>query len=149
MTDNTATGGPAGGGGGISNGGTLVSNQSLVIGNTAPGAAGGGILNHANATLNETVVSGNNALDDSSGDTGMGGGIANANFGGAPPPTLVLNESIVAGNSVSADGMGGGIANITFVGPGTAGTVTLNHTLVRFNHPNNCFPSGSIGGCTG
>ena len=81
VTDNTATGGPAGGGGGMSNGGTLVSNNSQVTGNMAPGSLGGGILNHAGATLNKTVVSGNSALDDPSGDTGAGGGIANANFG--------------------------------------------------------------------
>lgn len=149
ISGNTATGGPLGGGGGMSNGGTLVSNNSLVLGNTAPGSVGGGILNHADATLNKTVVSGNTALDDSSGDTGAGGGIANANFGipGAPAPTLLLNNSIVALNSVSADGMGGGIANIAFGAP--TGTVTLNHTHVKFNKPDNCFPTGSIAGCIG
>jgi hypothetical protein len=149
ISGNTATGGPLGGGGGMSNGGTLVSNYSLVSGNTAPGSDGGGILNHANATLNETVVVGNRALDDSSGDTGAGAGIGNVNFGvpGAPPPTLLLNDSIVAVNSVSADGGGGGIANIAFGAP--TGTVTLNHTHVNFNKPDNCFPTGSIAGCIG
>jgi hypothetical protein len=59
----------------------------------------------------------------------------------------LLNNSIVAVNSVSADGVGGGIANIAFGAP--TGTVTLNHTHVKFNKPDNCFPNGSIAGCIG
>ncbi|MFB6780276.1 hypothetical protein ACFCX0_23235 [Streptomyces sp. NPDC056352] len=30
-----------------------------------------------------------------------------------------------------------------------SGTVTLNGTVVRRNHPNNCSPSGSVLGCIG
>jgi len=149
ITQNTATGGPLGGGGGLVNGGTLVSNTSQVTNNTAPGSAGGGILNHADATLNKTVVSGNTAFDDSSRDTGLGGGIGNINFGvpGAPPPTLLINNSTITDNSVSDDGAGGGIANFAF--GGATGTVTIFHTLVNLNNPDNCFPGGSIAGCTG
>jgi len=29
------------------------------------------------------------------------------------------------------------------------GTVTLHHTQVSANDPDNCFPGGSIAGCTG
>src|SRR5262249_1743788 len=105
ISDNTVCGGPFAGGGGIANGGTLVSNNSEITRNNAPGSNGGGFLNHAAATLNKTVVSGNSALDDSIGNTGVGGGIANFNFGieGAPAPTLVMNNSTVTGNAVSAD----------------------------------------------
>lgn len=148
ISDNTAIGGPFAGGGGIANGGTLVSNNTVITGNTAPGSNGGGLLNHAEATLNKTVVAGNSALDDSDGNTGIGGGIANFNFGipGAPEPTLVVNNSQVTGNAVSEDGLGGGIANPDFFGPGF---VTLNHSNVSSNTPDNCFPGGSIAGCVG
>ena len=148
VSDNTATGGPFGGGGGIANGGTLVSNNSEVTGNTAAGGVGAGILNHADATLNKTVVSGNSAPNDGIGDDGLGGGIANANFGfvpGAPSPTLLVNNSQITDNSAS--GGGGGIANIGIEAP--PGTVTLHHTDVSANDPDNCFPGDSIAGCTG
>jgi hypothetical protein len=146
INDNTAFGGPFAGGGGIANGGELVSNNSQISGNTAPGSNGGGLLNHASATLNKTVVSDNGALDDAAGNTGIGGGIANFNFGipGAPNPTLMLNNSTVAGNAVSADGIGGGIANPDFFGPGF---VALNHSSVSGNTPDNCFPGATIAGC--
>ena len=148
ISDNSVFGGQFAGGGGVANGGTLVSNSSQITGNTAPGGPGGGLLNHASATLNKTAVSGNTALDDTLGNTGIGGGIANFNFGipGAPAPTLVLNNSTVTANAVSEDGIGGGLANPDFFGPGF---VTLNHTDITGNTPDNCFPPGTITGCTG
>ncbi len=142
---NVSNGGPMAGGGGIANGSTLVSNNSQVIGNSAPGAVGAGIINHANATLNKTVVAGNVAGDDGLGNSGLGGGIANAAFPipGAPSPNLVINNSQVTANTAS--GEGGGIANVGFEVP--AGTVTINHTQINANNPDNCFPT--IAGCTG
>ena len=100
------------------------------------------------ATLNKTVVSGNTALDDTLGNTGICGGIANFNFGisRAPASTLVLNNSTVTGNAVSEDGIGGGLANPDFFGPGF---VALNHTDISGNTRDNCFPPGTITGCTG
>src|SRR5262245_12228806 len=143
---NTASGGADGGGGGIANGGTLVSNNSEIVGNTAPGGAGAGLLNHGDsATLNKTVVSGNTAPNDGT-DDGFAGGIANVNFGlpSTPVVALVLNNSQVTGNSAS--GGGGGIINADDGGPAT---VTLNHTQVSGNTPDNCEPPDTIGGCTG
>ena len=134
------------GGGGIANGGTLVSNNSEIAGNTSPGGAGAGLLNHGDsATLNKTTVSGNTAPNDGSAD-GFGGGIANVNFGlpSTPVVALTLNNSQVTGNSAS--GGGGGIINADFGGPAT---VTLNHTQVSANDPDNCEPSGTIAGCSG
>lgn len=145
VVDNTANGGAEGGGGGIANGGTLVSNNSEISRNTAPGGAGAGLLNHGDsATLNKTVVSGNTAPNDGT-DDGVGGGIANANFGlpSTPVVALILNNSQVTGNSAS--GGGGGIAT---GGAGPA-TVTLNHTQVSGNTPDNCEPPDSISGCMG
>ena len=57
-----------------------------------------------------------------------------------------MNNSQVTGNAVSADGLGGGIANPDFLGPGF---VTLHHTNVSANTPDNCFPTGTIAGCSG
>jgi CHRD domain len=137
---NTASGNPMSGGGGISNGGTLESNNSEIVNNSAPGETGGGLLNHVTATLNHTTVSGNTA------EGGLGGGIVNAIFfDGQPTPTLVLNNSDVTGNSAD---VGGGIVNTTFADTAPAGTVTLNHTDVTGNTPNNCVPVGSIAGCS-
>jgi hypothetical protein len=146
VDDNTAFGGAEGGGGGIANGGTLVSNNSEIAGNTAPGGAGAGLLNHGDsATLNKTMVTGNTAPNDGT-DDGIGGGIANFNFGlpSTPVVALTLNNSQVTGNSAS--GGAGGIINGDFGGPAT---VTLNHTQVSGNTPDNCEPPGSISGCTG
>ena len=53
-------------------------------------------------------------------------------------PTLVLNNGTVTGNAVSEDGLGGGLANPDFFGPGF---VTLNHTDISGNTPDNCFPA--------
>jgi hypothetical protein len=137
---NTASGNPMSGGGGISNGGTLESNNSEIVNNSAPGETGGGLLNHVTAMLNHTVVSGNTAQG------GLGGGIVNAIFfDGQPTPTLVLNNSDVTGNSAD---VGGGIVNTSFAETAPAGTVTLHHTDVSGNSPNNCVPVGSIAGCT-
>jgi CHRD domain-containing protein len=136
---NTAAGDPMSGGGGISNGGTLQSNDSQIVNNSAPGETGGGLLNHVTATLNHTVVSGNTA------EGGLGGGIVNAIFfDGQPTPTLVLNNSDVTGNSAD---VGGGIVNTSFADTAPPGTVTLHHTDVSGNTPNNCVPVGSIAGC--
>lgn len=143
---NTATGGPDGGGGGIVNGGTLVSNSSEIAGNSAPGGAGAGLFNHGDsATLNKTTVTGNTASNDGTND-GFGGGIANANFGlpSTPVVALTLNHSVVNGNSAS--GGGGGIITDDSGGPAP---VTLNHSDVSGNDPDNCEPLGTIAGCIG
>lgn len=146
VDDNTATGGSEGGGGGIANGGTFISNSSEIAGNSAPGGAGAGLLNHGDsATLNKTTVTGNTAPNDGT-DDGFGGGIANVNFGlpSTPIVALTLNHSVVTGNSAS--GSGGGIINADDGGPAT---VTLNHTDVSGNDPDNCEPLGTIAGCIG
>ena len=61
----------------------------------------------------------------------------------------MINNSTVTDNSASSDGVGGGIVNLTFGGPGSLGTVTINHTQVNLNNQDNCFPTGSIAGCIG
>ena len=57
---------------------------------------------------------------------------------------LTLDHSKVSHNSAS--GGGGGIFNAAFGGPAT---VTLHHTDVDHNTPDNCEPPGTISGCNG
>src|SRR6266851_3267437 len=140
---NTSGGGPLTGAGGIANGGTAIINASQVNGNTAPGAYGGGILNHGAMTINLSQVDSNTTPAKSSGSQGGGGGIANLNITpltGVPDSgILTVNLSQVPGNS-AADG--GGI----YASSGSP--VALKLTLVARNVPGNCFPLGSIPGCT-
>src|SRR5262245_8521562 len=137
---NTATeaGGAAGG---IANGGLAVIRGSSVDHNSAN--VGAGIANHGTMTIAGSRITGNMAPTDSTGTPGVGGGIANANFGF--PPTggsgvLTIKGSKITGNSAS--GAGGGIVN-------QDGTVSLTGTRVAGNTPDNCEPPGSITGCTG
>ena len=142
ISDNNATGGPETGGAGISNGGTLLMNNTQLTGNNADGGFGGGLLNHATATLNNVSATGNSAA--------IGAGIANVNLqgipeNGTPPvPALTMNNGNVTGNTASV--AGGGIANVSIFGA-PLGSVTLHNTQVNGNSPNNCIPVGSIAGC--
>src|SRR5262245_8932750 len=110
---NTATvGGGEGAAGGIANGGLAAIRGSSVDHNSVPGGIGGGIGNHGTMTIAGSQITGNTAPTDSSGTPGIGGGIANANFG--IPPTggsgiLTIKGSKITGNSAS--GAGGGIIN--------------------------------------
>jgi len=127
------------GAGGISNGGTATIKSSQVSGNTAPGAAGGGILNHGVMTITGSQVNDNTVPADSSGDQGIGGGIANINLGLVAPGAvnggvLTINFSQVRNNVAS--GIGGGILEASpepdgSLGPGNA--LTLTFSLVTGN----------------
>jgi hypothetical protein len=162
---NTASGGTHGAGG-IANGGIAVLNRSEVNNNAAPGLFGGGIVNHGTMTINESQVKGNSAPG------GGGGGIINLNVGAPNSGVLTINNSQVNGNSAPG-GIGGGILNdipglglppatlaldhsqVTHNTSASGGgiynnagsSVTLKHTFVGKNHPDNCFPDGSIPGC--
>jgi hypothetical protein len=127
ISGNTATAGPQGGAGGIANGGTLTLTNSSVTGNQAVGGIGGGILNHGVATISGSQISGNAAPDDSLGDQGIGGGIANVNFGVDGSGLLSITGGQVTRNSSD---LGGGIANVAFGGDTTA---TVSGTMVAFN----------------
>jgi hypothetical protein len=136
----TTAGGGAPAGGGIANGDIAVIRGSVVAGNTAPGGLGAGILNHGTMTISGSLVKGNSAQADSSGNPGVGGGIANLNAGVPGSGVLTIKGGAVIGNSAS--GSAGGIAN-------QGGTVTLKGTLVARNVPDNCEPPGTIAGCVG
>jgi hypothetical protein len=85
---------------------------------------GGGILNRGTLTVNNAVIAGNQAGDATNGN-GTGAGIWN--YIGA---TLVLNGSVVSGNSALGNlsysaSRGGGVANY--------GNLTLNNSTVSSN----------------
>jgi hypothetical protein len=144
---NTATGGQEGGGGGIANGGTLMVDHSRITDNSAPAGFGAGLLNHgAQATVSHSHVSGNMAAN-ADGVDGMGGGIANANFGLPVTPTVTLTLDHTNVDHNFASGGGGGIFNAEFGGPAT---VVLDHSNVHGNQIDNCESTGTpIAGCTG
>jgi hypothetical protein len=165
--------GPPFGAGGIANGGDASLNNSEVDNNTASHAAGAGVVNHGSMTVNNSEVNGNIAAG--SGPAASGGGILNSQ---GPPgtgsTTLTLNNTAV--NNNRAGGNGGGIANgLSFSGMSldggaltlhnsqvtgnsaahgggifnSGGSVSLSNTAVTGNSPDNCFPPGTIAGCTG
>ena len=129
LEDSTVSGNTASeeGGGINNNGGTVTLEDSTVSGNTA--FLGGGIANGGAVTLKDSTVSGNTANDE-------GGGINN-NSG-----TVTLEDSTVSGNTAHF-GVGGGISN------NLGATATLTDSTVSGNKPDNCFPPGSVPGCTG
>jgi hypothetical protein len=146
----TIRNGDASSGGGIRSAGHLTLNNSTVEGNSA--TFGGGIANHGVLTLNHTAVR--------DGSAQFGGGIYND--GGSAD----LNLSTVTSNT--ADGNGGGIYNevasdLTLAGgsvtgnssgsrPGggiyNSGTVATTETELARNTPDDCYPSGSVPGCS-
>ena len=107
-------------------GATIAGNNSNFRIIAISGAAGGSL------TLNGITVTGGNVSGD--GPAGFGGGIFN--FAG----TLLLNRSVVTGNTAS--NAGGGIASGT-MGPGPGATLTLNNSEVSSN---TVPPSGMGGG---
>lgn len=138
VNGNTSNGGPMAGAGGLSNGGTATITGSQIAGNTAPGAAGGGILNHGIMTIKLSTVTGNTAPADSSGDQGMGGGIANINLGQVAQGAVnggVLTITLSQIRNNTASGIGGGIveATITTTGVAAGGPLTLILSQVTGN----------------
>jgi hypothetical protein len=103
-------------GGGLSNSGTLVLNESLVQNNTCACTAngnadgGGGIGNFGTLTINNSTITGNSS-------SFHGGGLFNYNG------TLTLNNSTVSGNSAMD---GGGLFSFS--------TVRLNNTTITGNN---------------
>jgi DUF971 family protein len=127
ISSNVANGGPTGGAGGIANGGSLTLSGSLVSRNQAVGGTGGGIFNHGTATITGSQISSNYAPDDSLGDQGAGGGIANLGFSVAGSGDLTISNSLITMNQAGA---GGGIA--TGDAGGDAST-TVTGTTISLN----------------
>jgi CSLREA domain-containing protein len=110
LSNNTASGGTNGRGGGIFNSGTLVITKSTLFNNAASegseGVEGGAIYNAGTASVRSTTIS-NNIV--SGPKVGFGGAILNGGTG-----TLEIQGSTISNNTVSAKGTyaeGGGISN--------------------------------------
>ncbi len=93
-----------------------------------------GVSNHGTTTLNNSVVS-------SCGGRGYGGGIFNSG-------TMVINRTLISGNSVSsAQGVmfanGGGIANL---GSTTPANMTINNSIISSNQTSGSAPTRQGGG---
>lgn len=148
-------GGGVAGGGAIFSNGTLTVTNSAFIGNT--GGPGGGAINNDDGNLD---VSGSSFTDNQADfGAGYGGAIWSTGTG-----TVTVTDSIFTGNQAH---LGGAISisglllldhdlvaynNASVTGGGiyrASGTVTLVHTAVVHNHPNNCAPLGSVPGCFG
>ncbi|GGV27204.1 hypothetical protein GCM10010260_79560 [Streptomyces filipinensis] len=135
VRDNSSGSAPQGTGGGIfnNNPGTATVVNSLIQHNTVSGtgSAGGGLYESVNSsvTLNRTTVQNNSAE--------FGGGLFSHS-------TMTVNHSTVQSNAATGGpGSGGGIYQ-----GGETGVVTLHHTTVRNNTPENCAPDSVIQGCT-
>ena len=116
-------------GGGIDNGGSLTIKGSTLSGNSSYFGDGGGIGNFGTLTIKGSTLSGNSS------DTGDGGGMFNAGTA-----TAGVSSSTITGNIAFREG--GGIFNTN----ATPGSVTLTHTPVTGNSPDDCHPA--IGSCT-
>lgn len=135
----TVRNGSAGGGGGISNGGTLTINDSIVSGNVATSSprywcSGGGIFNSGVLTINNSTISSNRA--------GRGGGICNLDN------AVTINGSTLNGNTAFTTGCasayGGGIESIR--GSLTINDSTITGNLAMSTIGPNCLPPAYGGG---
>jgi predicted outer membrane repeat protein len=123
-------------GGGLFSGGAFTMNNGSFVDNTAN--SGGGLFNAGRGSATSIGMTGNNAVN-------YGGGIYNGNLstGTGLSPTLTVTGGHIALNSATRDG--GGIDNDAADG----GTVTLAHTSVTSNTPDDCILSSAIAGCAG
>ena len=114
LSGNSTTG--DGGGGGISNWGTLTVSNSTLSANSA--YQGGGMYNLGTLTVSNSTLSGNSAY--------QGGGIYNEG-------TLTVSNSTLSGNS-APNGGGGGIYNTGYFGG--AGALTVTSSTLSGNSAN-------------
>lgn len=128
--------GKAGEGGGIANTGTLLlTNGSVVTGNTA-GGNGGGIANTSEASLTviNSTVSGNTA------NGSDGGGVFNSDS------SVTMTNSTVSGNTVNANStMSGGGGGGIYSGFTSNATLTMTNATVSGNTANNSYNGGGGG----
>lgn len=124
-------------GGGIYATGSMTITSSVLLSNSATGtsgeADGGGIYNASNAGLRGLTLRNNMA--------GFDGGGIYASL--SPAQQMTVIRTVILGNEAGNDG--GGIFNAN----GNPLSVPLTNSPVTKNIPDNCAPSGSVGGCTG
>ena len=101
-------------------------------------AFGAGVINEGRLVLQHDLIEDNHAIATGPHGFARGGGIWNDRLFVKQPPHLRLNHTRVIGNTLSASpGLpvkGGGLF--------TAFPVTLNHSQIAHNHPDQCAGSG-------
>jgi hypothetical protein len=153
ITGNTATAFSPGGAAAV-NGGLAVLNfnddpqlvtmqDSVISGNTATASSttgsatvqGGGIFNNSLLELHNVQVRDNSATATGPSGVAQGGGIWNGVELSPPPVQLTLKHTTVTGNSLN------GSPGVTVQGGGLFTTlpVTLTHSLIARNSPDQCF----------
>ena len=119
----------------------LLSNSEIsgnsVFAQSSSGSAaidGAGLTNNGALVLHNDVIRGNSGFALAPAGTAQGGGIWNGTVFDPTAPTLTIDSSAVTGNAV------GGSAGIASAGGGifTSFPVTLVHTLVAGNRPDQC-----------
>lgn len=155
LSDNTASTGRLGYGGGIYNdvGGMLTVSNTTVNGNTGCSMEncrgfGGGIVNFGTLTISHSSLSGNTACDGILCE-GLGGGLRNGGTLRVTNSTLGGMSTTDGNSACSASaclGFGGGIWNDSFYPTGTL-PVTLTHDTISFNTAySGTGSSGGVGG---
>jgi hypothetical protein len=104
------------------------------------------VFNNSLLTLDEVAVNDNIGRASGQGGVAQGGGIWNGVDLSGPPVQLTLTHSSVVGNALAAspgiDRQGGGLF--------TTSPVTLDHSLIVLNRPDQCVGcSASAGGTAG
>ena len=145
----TASAGPAGTNGGLAvlnfsgDAQLLTVDHTVISGNSAvavstsgsASALSGGIFNNSLLALSYDVVANNVARASGPSGTAQGGGIWNGVDLSGPPVELTLDHTSVTGNAVAGtpkiDLQGGGLF--------TTESVTLNHSSIAGNTPDQCF----------
>ena len=119
-------------GGAICNGGLLTIINSTITANVAHKHKGGAIANYGTLILTNSTVSGN-----SSGPSGLAGGILNGGLFQSSGK-LLINNSTFGGNMAGAGGAG--IFNVT------GSTVTLQNSILANDRGGNCLGNVASGG---
>ena len=127
---------------GRATGTSLVISGNVAIAKTSTGSAtsqGAGILNDSLLDLRGVRVSGNAGKAIGPSGVAQGGGIWNGTDISGPPVQLVLDHTVVIRNSLT------GSPGTTVEGGGlfTELPVTLRHSLIALNRPDQCFGCAS------
>jgi hypothetical protein len=116
---------------------SVISGNSATATSTSGGATvhGSGIYNNSLLALRNSRVSDNTGVAKGASGEAQGGGIWNGIELSGPPVTLTLQNTDVVRNSLSAS------AGLTVQGGGlfTSEPVTLNHSTIAHNSPDQCF----------
>ena len=121
ITNNTASNGTFGAGGGIFNTGTLSILDSTISNNSATGLGGGGILNSGAATIVDSTLADNTAVN------AFYGGGAILNSGSMTIVSTTIADNTVSGGAQGSTPLGAGLDQVA------TGTASLYDTIIASN----------------